>query len=51
MTGARPTVSASEERGKIASASAPVAADTVRLAAVGPTSKVPPIGGSNACVE
>ena len=51
ITGTRPTDSASEESGRIASASAPVAAETVRLAAVGPTPKSAPIAGSSACVE
>src|SRR4051794_4305262 len=51
ITAGRPTVSASDDSGRIARASAPVAADTVRRAAVGPPRKDAPIAGSSACVE
>ena len=51
ITGTRPSDSATEDSGSIPSAIAPVAAETVRLAAVGPTPKSAPIAGSSAWVE
>ena len=50
ITRVRPTRSAKADTGSTAIATVPVVTATVRLAAVAPTPKAPPMSGRSACV-